>query len=370
MNIESIYITGLIGTIYNGQGEVEEKGVELVDVIQQVKWHPFADGFNVFINSQGGVFETGFEIFNYLEALKKGGKIINTIGVGEVKSIATVPFMAGVSRVLKPNTEFLIHLPMIGLDGFLNSQDLDKAKADLEPYEKQLIKFYQDVTGLEEEAVAPLVRKETILNPESAFDLKFATEYVAEQPKAVAYFGQKVLNNNSDKPMTQEDKNWLETVVNKALERVGLRKKTESKGFKVVALSKVAQLVNITTTDANGTIIDFPDVADGEMPKEGDRATIDGQPANGEYLMPDGTTYVFLDGALSQIVEATTQEVDVEALQAENESLKAQLATQATNFTTEITNLKAQVISRFEKPTPAPAPTPAPTPNKRKLLKD
>lgn len=371
MNTQSIYINGIIGTIYNNNGEVEVRGVELLDVIRQVEQSPFADTFNVYINSEGGVYETGFEIYDYLMALKKNGKTVNTIGLGQVASIATVPYMAGESRQLKPNTQFLIHLPMIGVEGYLNTTDLEKARVDLEPYEKKLIDFYKKTTGLAEEAIAPLVRKETILTPSEAFDLKFATEEVVEFEKAVAY--KKSNTNNLD--MTENDKSWFETLINKAL---GKAKPDGKKGFKVVALVKADEIVNITETDANGTIIEFPDVAEGTMPVEGDKAMIDGKPAEGEYLMPNGTTYVFVGGELTQIVPVE-EAVDVEALQAENEQLKTQLAeqttameTQAETFKNEILNIKKAVSSRFDKGEPANPPA---NPNgepktKRKLLKD
>lgn len=367
MNTQNIYIKGLIGTIYNPNGEVKERGVELIDVIQQVQQAPFADTFDFYIKSEGGVFETGFEIFYYMESLKKLGKQVNTIGVGQVASIATVPFMAGTTRRLEPNTDFLIHLPMIGLEGYLNTSALEKAKTDLEPYEKKLINFYKETTGLSEEAISPLVKKETILSNEQAFDLKFTTQQeivISDDEinqifnplpinKVVAYTHKKVNTNKLD--MTENDKKWFEDLF-KPITNLFEKKNTDSKkGFKVVALAKAEEIVNITETDANGTIIEFPHVAEGTMPVEGDMAMIDGKPAEGEYLMPNGTTYVFVAGDLTQIVEVEEM-VDVEAIKAENEQLKTQLAeqttameTQAETFKTEILNIKKAVTSRFDK---------------------
>ena len=348
MNYENIFINGLIGTIYDNLGNVKEKGVEFIDVIKQVQSAPFADGYNVYINSEGGVVETGFEIYDYLRSI---GKPINTIGVSQVASIATVVFMAGESRKLKTGTNFLIHLPMIGVDGFLNSQELEKAKLDLAPIEKRLIDFYKKTTGLTEEAIAPLLKKETSLNPSDAFDLKFATEYDVEFAKAVAYLKKDNLNTNNQ--MNQEDKSWIDKQFTALIDLV--KGKEPKKGFNVVALTKGA-IVNVDVTDANGTLITFPDVADGAMPIVGDVATVDGKPAEGEYLMPDGTTFVFTAGALTQVIEAGEVEVDVTALQEENAQLKEQLATQTTNYETAIVNLKKQIVSKFEKPNPANPP--------------
>jgi ATP-dependent protease ClpP protease subunit len=360
MNYENIFINGLIGTIYDGQGNVKEKGVELIDVIKQVQNAPFAEGYNVYINSEGGVVETGFEIYDYLRSV---GKPINTIGVNQVASIATVVFMAGDVRRLKTGTNFLIHLPMIGIDGFLNSQDLEQAKIDLQPIEKKLIDFYKKTTGLTEEAIAPLLRKETSLDPSTAFDLRFATEYDVEFTKAVAYLKKDNLITNNQ--MNENDKSWIEEKFGSILNLI--KGKEPKKGFNVVSLAK-GTIVNVDVTDANGTIVTFPEVADGTMPIVGDIATVDGKPVEGEYLMPDGSTFIFEGGVLMQIVEATEQEVDVTALQTEIETLKTQLATQTTNYETAIVNLKTQIVSKFEKPEPKDSKDDNKT-NTRKLLK-
>jgi ATP-dependent protease ClpP protease subunit len=84
-----IYINGQIGSTPT------EKGVELIDIIQQVKAQEGALSFRVHINSEGGVVDTGFDIFNYLKSLQLP---ITTVGSGLVASIATVIFMAGTTE--------------------------------------------------------------------------------------------------------------------------------------------------------------------------------------------------------------------------------------------------------------------------------
>jgi ATP-dependent Clp protease protease subunit len=377
MTMQSIYITGLIGTIYDSQGNVSQKGVELIDIIKQVKGYSQVDGFNVYINSEGGVFETGFEIYDYLEALKKGGKIINTIGIEQVASIATVPFMAGVNRTLRPNTNFLIHSPMLIIDQTMNASNLEEAIALLQPIEKKLIDFYKKTTGLMEAEILPLVKKETSLNPSDAYDLKFATEYQAEFTKAVAYLKRDNLNNNNQ--MTENDKSWLDNLISNAVAKI--KGTTHKKSFKVIALKK-GKIVNVDVTDANGTVIVFAEVADGVMPMEGDMGTIDGAPAVGEYLMPDGTTYLMdetgmvtqvvmpTEGAVVDVEEVDNLKAEILTLQEEIASLKDQLASQTTNYTSEIVNLKKQVTSRFQTVDQKTHNRVEQTTNKRKLLKD
>ena len=98
----NIYISGQIGS-FDGT-----PGIELIDVVSQVKKQPKATAFNVHINSEGGLVDVGFDIYHYLKSL---GKPITTIGSGIVASIATVIFMAGSKRLIRENTPFMIHLP-------------------------------------------------------------------------------------------------------------------------------------------------------------------------------------------------------------------------------------------------------------------
>ncbi len=361
MESHNIYITGLIGTLYSQKGDVEEKGVELIDVIQQVQQAHFAEILNVYINSEGGVFETGFEIYDYLTSLKKNGKIINTIGLGQVASIATVPYMAGISRKLKPNTKFLIHLPMIGLDGYMNSSDLENAKTELQPYEKKLISFYKEVTGLEEEAIAPLVKKETTMTPSQAFDLKFSTDEVLEFEKAVAY--KKVNTNKIDMAefkTADEAQGFINNLIAKAEAFLSKKDKpNNSKNFNVFAFQKKASILDVTLTDANGVVVDFPEVEEGTMPEIGAKALIDGSPAIGEYLMPDGSTFVFENGALKQIKPANSDE-NLTALKEELLLKEAEIQSNAgkisekegqiTSLIEDVKELKKSIISSSFKP--------------------
>lgn len=71
----NIYISGQIGN-FDGV-----KGVELLDVIAQVRNQPEATDFNVHINSEGGLVDVGFDIYHYLKSL---GKPVTTIGSGIV----------------------------------------------------------------------------------------------------------------------------------------------------------------------------------------------------------------------------------------------------------------------------------------------
>jgi len=317
----NIFITGLIGSL------PMEKGVELIDIITQVKKQPQATSFTVHINSEGGVVDTGFDIYNYLRSLNVP---VKTVGSGLVASIATVIFMAGDTRILREGTQFMIHLPMGGIDG--TADQMEAYSKEIRVAEKKLIDFYKNAISTTDEAIRPLLVNETWLSNEQALNLGFAT--IENMPMAVAYFTN---NLNTNITMTEADKTWIETLF-----------------APIKALIK-KPIVAITVTDANGVIIEFADLVEGDLPKVEDKATIDGQPAEGEFLQTDGTTFVFTAGSLVEIKDAAADSeedsADMQALKTENEALKAELATVTASFTaleTSVTNLKKQITSKFE----------------------
>jgi ATP-dependent Clp protease protease subunit len=311
----NIFITGLIGSM------PMETGVELIDIITQVKKQPNATSFNVHINSEGGVVDTGFDIYNYLKSL---GVPIKTVGSGLVASIATVIFMAGDTRILREGTQFMIHLPMGGMDG--TADQMEAYSKEIRNAEKKLIDFYKNAINTTDEAIRPLLVNETWLTNEQALNLGFAT--IENLPMAIAYF---TSNTNNKHKMTKEDKSWIENL------------------FAPISALIKKPISNITVTDADGIAIDFADLVEGDSPKIDDMATIDGNPADGSYLMPEGNTYVFVGGVLTEIVEVVEEapadnSEELQALKDENENLRQQL----TALTTSVTNLKKQITSKLE----------------------
>jgi ATP-dependent Clp protease, protease subunit len=310
------------------KGEIGEE-VNLVDIISQVENQKEATMFNVYINSVGGSVDVGFDIYNYLKSLNVP---INTIGQEMVASIATVIFMAGTSRKLELGTEFMIHLPWGSVSG--TSQEIEQYNEMLKKYEKKLVDFYTKATGLNDEAIRPLLTYETWLSPKLAQDLRFTTSIASDIPVlAKANF-----NFKPDNKMTDEQKGMF----TKLFEKVD------------AIFSKVNVTVkNIVLQDANGVEVEFPDVAEGETPIVGEStATVDGQPAEGEYLMPDGQTYIFVGGVLTEIVEVQEDEQASKIAELEKQLADAKAEIEAKNAAlTEASNvvatLKKEIKSSF-----------------------
>ena len=290
--VGKIHISGLIGTFG------EEKGVELIDVITQVKKQPNATSFEVFINSEGGVVDTGFDIYNFLKSL---GLPVTTIGTGTVASIATVIFMAGTKRIVKPNTEFMIHLPMGAIDYATADEMEDHSKA-VRMIENNIIQFYSKELSLNKEAITPLLRNESWLNGQQLIDLGFVTGSTTIKIAARAI-------KKSNKPK--------------------INKMSKTSKFQAILNAFKGKVVNKVIFSADEKEINFPDVAEDGLIEVGSRATLDGAAIGGteeepiEIVGQDTMIYVFVDSIVTEIKEATVEEEEV----AEDEMFDALVAT-------------------------------------------
>ena len=270
--VGKIFIKGQIGTDADGVG------VELIDIISQVRKQPEATAFEVHINSIGGRVDTGFDIYNYLKSL---GLPLITIGSGMVASMATVIFMAGDKRVVSPGTKFMIHLPMGGIEN-ATSEDLDIYAKDLKAVENKIVDFYSKEIGIQKEAITPLLKNETWLTEKQIYDLGFAT---LETDLTIAA---KVKNNNNQKSKKMADK--------------------KSKFAQVMQILTGKDPVAKIVFAADDKEINFPDLGEEDEVVVGAKATIDGATAEGEITAADGRIFVFEAGVLTEIKEKVVEE--------------------------------------------------------------
>ncbi|WP_456867062.1 Clp protease ClpP [Galbibacter sp. BG1] len=334
MEDATIYINGVVG-----------EDITLLDVIRQINSYSSFGTLNVHINSVGGDFNQGFAIYDYLVGLKSKHKV-TTRATGDVMSIATVIYMAGEERYAENSAikNFMLHLPWAEARG--TAQDFKDYSSLLDKAEKDLKDFYvKNLKNVDEKTITNLLETDLFLNADEAFDMGIVTNL--EIPfKAVAKFN---INNKEEK----------DNFMSKFEEKVN------------AIFNKLFPKAEKEIQDATGVTILFPDVEVGEEVEKGDKATIDGAPANGEYVMPDGSTYVFSDGELESIKEAETteeetteEEVVAEAEEGEIISMEeiekilqmlnknitsiAELSEANNQLKMEIKNLKKSVGSDFE----------------------
>lgn len=301
--IAPIYINGIIG----GDGNIG-----LMEVISQVHKYPEATEYRVFIDSPGGYCDMGYAIYDYLISLK--GKKITTIANGMVASIATVIFLAGEERLVSPNSRLMIHNPW-GDEIKGDADQLELAAMEMRAEEDKLIRFYSKITGISSQGLDALMKQETYMSPEQAIEMKFATG-ITQPIKAVA----KIKNNFMN---------------------IG-----EKMDFLISLLSGKKHM-NMTLTSADGKVltVEYPDGIEDGIIETGDMVSIDGKPASGDIVMPDGSTVKVEAGKVTEVMPAPTAQADpvpapelatalerITALEAELESAKNENTVVAEKF--------------------------------------
>lgn len=319
--IGKINIIGDIGSYEDKQGNLI-KGVDLMDVIAQVKSQPQALSFEVTIDSLGGFCDVGYAIHDYLKTIKKP---ITTIAVNKCASIATVIFLAGSIRT--PLCNLMIHNPWIGnVSG--DADEMERAAADIRAEEDKLIDFYAKATGLEKIALDALMKKETYIDPEMAVKLGFATQAPTENLTLNKDY--KAVARLNETPMSKETKDLL-SKMGETLDTVKafMSGKKEDKKQPAKALmvpDKDGKNLNITNADGSEIT---------GVPVAGNMVTVDGAPAEGEYVLPSlnvsitvgagvitAVTDMTQDSAEKQLETANKKIVDLEK---ENLAMKAEL---------------------------------------------
>ncbi len=327
-----IFIQGIISPWQDKAAE-EWGEVNIKGVTQQIQDNIDADKLIVHIHSPGGDVDEGFGIHDILVAHGKDKGIeIETRIEGLCASIATVIAMAGKIRLVTENSEFMIHNPWMDTVG--DADELQKSADQLKAIEKKIVDFYAAKTGAKKEDLDKWMKEETWMTAEQAKELGFVTDIITTI-KAVAKFKLKNTVMN-----TQEINKNIDSKFAELLKKLGLAKKSRAQA--------------LTVTAGDGTVLDFGDqVGSVEEIAVGMTATIEGGTPDGEYVMPDGKTFVFTAGTLTEIKEAEEEETEeMKQLKAENEDLKKQLSDiQEANeqaiadLETEVVAMKAQVKS-------------------------
>ncbi len=275
--------------------------INLKSVMEEINSQSAADEFIMHIHSIGGDVDEAFAIF---DALKATGKKLTASIEGMCASSATIIALAASERKMTENSQFMIHLPIAGKQG--TAEDLQAAADTLKAYEEKVLNLYVSETGGDKVAIGEMMKNETYLTSEQAQSLGFITEMVATM-KAVARI------NSKHNTMTQMTAKELDTKMDGWFKKV-------MKAFK-------PSVSMITVTTADGSILDFGDAVEEESQIAiGSVATVDGSPASGEFVLTDGRTLVFAEGAVTKIKEAEGGEETIEALKAKLAEAETKIA--------------------------------------------
>lgn len=267
---------------FQDQFYIENGYVNLTSVQKQLQEAAGSD-VKVRINSVGGDVEEGFAIYSELRRYARDHKAkITTFAEGRCASIATIIFLAGDERITTEYTSPFVHNAWTYAEG--DAKELLRTVADLEKCNEMIAKHYATHTNLTYEDARELMDSESYITPEECVNLRFATS-VEEVLRPVALSKIISKSNKSNHKMTKESK------------KVEARK--DRKGI----LNRIKQFFDKEVFTADNEIIDFYEKEDDDTVSVGDKATVDGAPAEGEYVMANGDKYIFDSGELVEIIE-------------------------------------------------------------------
>ena len=284
MKVGKINIAGRIGDFTNDKKEII-KGVNLIDIIAQVKAIGEVDSYDVIINSAGGSVQTGFDIADYLQSLKKP---LNTIISGLCGSVATVLSLIGDTREIIKGSEYHIHNPWMQVEG--DTDHLAEAALLTAEAEKKMINFYADHTGVTKEGIDALMKLDESMPIEKALALGFVTKIIeptaelplqkvnAEKVFAFVKIKNQPKNDTMKKKFVESFKTFLAEL------------KIDSK--KIFGDDAQDDDAVITLTLADGTTINVADPDGDGVPAVGDVVTdANGAPTpSATYTTKDGAT--------------------------------------------------------------------------------
>lgn len=285
------------------------------------------EGKGIILDSVGGDLWESWKIHDSIKALRLDPQI----GViGTCASAAVQILLATENRWISPNSRGLVHEAWNCTCG--NASDLLHSAESLEKENVRVANLYAQISQRSYIEIRALMKEERMLDADEMLSFNFAKSKTAK-------FG---------------DVETIETIENKKNEEMTNEEKEQVKGIgeKVNALwNKLFPSTpkNIVIQDVNGTEIDFGETVEtAEQIAVGDAATIEGVPAEGEYVLEDGTVYVFEAGALVTITppEEEGDTGELEALRTENDALRTEndaLKVESQNAVTSQNEVRAQL---------------------------
>lgn len=311
------------------------------------------------LHTFGGCTTTAFAMFNKLLRVKKEKNITLTSRAdGYCASSGVILLLAADKRIGSSYLQPFVHNAWSWIDSS-DKNEAKKAYEELVEVDGKIANLYSERTSIDKKRALELMNESRDVTLDECLEFGFYTEIEN------VYSAENTLIFNSLKKRNSKNRTRTKT---KNMSKEALTKKEADKKFKsldetlngimnfIKGKSKVSNLI---VQDANGVEIDFTELEADAIPKKNDTATVDGTPASGEYVMPTGETYVFVDGSLDDIKESDEEEEneEVENLKTENDELKAEnkllkknlkkAGKEIKNFRNEFNDLKKNVTSKF-----------------------
>ena len=213
---------------------------------------------------------------------------------GIVASAGTVILLSAKNRISAPHTKFLIHPPTTSLDG--NYREMESIAAMLKEEEEWLVNFYVQHLKKDEQFIRSLMAENRTISAQEALDLGLITEIIN-------------FETMTENGVTKKD---LEVFENSFLAKI--------KNF--------FNPKNMVVQSTDGTELEFDSgVETTNQIEVGQGLKAGGQPADGTFILADGTTITAEAGIITDVILFdATSDVAMDELKAENEALKTQVA--------------------------------------------
>lgn len=277
------------------------------------------DVIDMRLNSPGGVVSEGWGI---VDKLRMTGKKITATIEGQASSMASIILLAASERKAYKHATLLIHdayYPEYTLSGAYHKEDLEKLAQQLDEDNQRALDFMVERTGADRETLEAIMKEDKPMDMERAKELGFIHEILEPVSASAKGWKRPAMTNTNSTDM--DNKKTLASAFKAFAEAIGLSVKMEADPVPV----------GYVLTSQDGTEINI-DKPEGEDPAVGDAATPDG-----EHLMPDGTTIVIADGAITEIRDADGEQE--EKLDENNDNHEAELAAKDA----EIASLQARI---------------------------
>ena len=292
------------------------------------------EGKTIVFDSYGGDLWEGLKIHDAIKSLGVDAEV----GIlGSCMSAATLPLCAASKRWTTPNSRLLIHNAWSWVAGDAATH---KKEADALAEENLgAAKIYAELTGATVAEMLELMNEERVMRADEMLQRGFVNEIK----------NQKKEEEMDSKEFEKKLKAQEESIMNKI--QAFFKKHNAPK--------------NAVLQDVAGNEFDFGDeIEDLEQVEVGTTATLDGAPASGEYPFPNGKTYVFEAGVVTEIRDTEAEEgndEEVEELKEEVEALKEELAAVNASFRKQLKAIKAEFSAlknayNDEPPTPPAGP--------------
>lgn len=284
------------------------------------------DVIDMRLNSPGGVVSEGWGI---VDKLRMTGKKITATIEGQASSMASIILLAASERKAYKHATLLIHdayYPEYTLSGAYHKEDLEKLAQQLDEDNQRALDFMVERTGADRETLEAIMKEDKPMDMERAKELGFIHEILEPVSASAKGWKRPAMTNTNSTDM--DNKKTLASAFKAFAEAIGLSVKMEADPVPV----------GYVLTSQDGTEINI-DKPEGEDPAVGDAATPDG-----EHLMPDGTTIVIADGAITEIRDADGEQE--EKTDENNDNHGAELAAKAAEIAAkdaEIASLQARI---------------------------